>query len=172
MQEFKLKLGDKKSTKTILCKSLNVRDGMEYKGRVSRVLAEGLKAALGQDISEVFKSGINSEGLDEATTTANIFTNFAIASVDFRLGIDWEEFMELVIDSCEMCQLKTKDFVEPLKVDDLSFPDSEHYKIFGWFLECQLGNFIAWSKLKPLILEQFKMISRGGSDSSIESEQT
>ena len=171
MQEFKLKLGDKKSAKTILCKSLNVRDGMEYKGRVSKVLAQGLKAALGQDISEVFKSGINAKGLDETTTTANIFTNLAIASVDFRLGIDWEEFMELVIDSCEMCELQTKDFVEPLKVDDLSFPESEHYKIFGWFLECQLGNFIAWSKLKPLILEQFKVINRGERDSSPKPDQ-
>jgi len=174
MQQFTLKLSKKKIT----CEALGVREGMAFKGRVTQVLADGLKAALGKDVADIFKTGISigdaeGEGVsDEAQSTADALTGIAIASIDFRRGVDWDEFTSLVIDACEMCKLETKDLVQDLDVDDLSFGKGEHYKVFFWFLECQLGNFIGWKKLKPLIIQHLQANIRGVMPSSQKSGQT
>ena len=174
MQQFTLKLGKQKIT----CEALGVREGMAFKGRVTQVLADGLKAALGKDVADIFKTGIGigeAEGesvSDEAQSTADALTGIAIASIDFRRGVNWDEFTDLVIDACEMCKLETKDLVQDLDVDDLSFGDGEHYKVFFWFLESQLGNFIGWQTVKPLIAQHLQASIRGAMSNSKKSDQT
>ena len=182
MQQFTLKLGKTKIT----CEALGVREGMALKGRVTKVLADGLKAALGKDVADIFKTGItmaetenkdasqsdDAQSLPDTQSLADALTGLAVASIDFRQGVDWDEFTDLVIDGCQMCKVETKDLVQDLDVDDLSFGKSEHYKVFFWFLECQLGNFIGWKKLKPLIMEHFQAKIRGGTQNSRKSALT
>lgn len=167
MQTFNTKIGDK----TITCEALGVREGMAFQGRFTRVMADGLKSAFGKDIVEIFKEGVElDDGGDQFG--ASLIMSFISTFAKFRDGADWDDFQSLVIDACEMCQMKTKDYVEPLKVDDLSFVEHEQYKIFFWFVECQLGNFTAWKFVKKYLSQMAGDFLGGGKKPLAESAQT
>lgn len=169
MQTFELKLGDR----IVKCEAINVIEGMELTGRVSHVLADGLKSAIDKDISDIFKGDIAPKGVipnpdeeetednsDDAMFFAKMITELVVSSVNFRLGIDWTQFSSLVVDCCEKCTMVStnkengKTFSESLRANDLNFRENEQYKIFGWYLECQLGNFIGWKQVKKFLAEK------------------
>lgn len=151
---FELTLGEKK----IICEPMGVVEHLTLEGQVSDIISKGLKAALGKDISDLFSD--SDDVLNEGIVSA-------VASLmKFREATDWQALMGLIQSSCEKCQLVSKkkdggEYIETLMLDDLDPLKREHYIVFGWFLECQLGNFTGYKKAKRLILKALKDMVKG-----------
>lgn len=152
MQQFSTKIGKKK----ISCTALGVREHLDLEGRISLVLAQGLKSAFGQSVSDVFKDGVSIVPVDdeekkEETTGANMIIAAMDSSLTFRRNTDWEALIQLIEDCCSYCKLEGEKTAEQLHMNDLDPLTREHYQVFFWFVECQLGNFTAWKQAKKLI---------------------
>lgn len=149
--DFKTKIGEK----NISSPRLGVMEGERLRGRVSLVLAQGIKSATGHTIGEFFRDEAlpKAENGASGDSSENTLLQLFNRGASFRIGVDWEGLLELIKDCCEQCTLTTKDYSEPLKIDDLDFYNEEHVKLFAWYVESHLGNFTAWKKVKPLLMK-------------------
>lgn len=175
MKSYELKLSD---NKTVACKSIGVVEGMKLQGRASSVLMAGFEAAIGKDLSSVFVKGLGptlferdaaepklGAGLTDKQLGMDVVIKFISGLVKFRLGVDWQEFTDLVIDVCQACRVITKEdgkvYEEALFIDDLDFYSNEQYKVAAWYLECQLGESIGWNRLRPILSDSISQLVAG-----------
>ena len=128
------------------CEQLGVTDGMRLEGRVSSILAGPLSVG-GVEISSLFGGG-DSDLLD--TDIAKGGSIVALLG-RFRSEINWDEFTALLVDCCSDCEMYERGIKVPFEVDDLNRKTFQHYKLFFWYLECQLGPFI--DLIRPFLME-------------------